>query len=119
MLMLFLVVLLCKFRMIYMVVLKLMVLEVYLYIFIISGIFKFFEFIGEKLLKRREIIVEKWDSINVLGYKYGMSIVGVGWIIWRFMEYFFKELIFEFYYFGVVNKVFIYYFNYFNFGFVD
>lgn len=114
-----LVVLLRKFRMTHTVVSKLTVLEVHLHTLITSGTSKFLESIGEKLLKRREIIAEKRDSINASGHKYGMSTVGVGWIIWRSMEYLPKELIFELHYLGAVNKVLIYYFNHSNSGSVD
>lgn len=114
-----LVVLLRKFRMTHTVVSKLTVLEVHLHTLITSGTSKFLESIGEKLLKRRGIIAEKRDSINASGHKYGMSTVGVGWIIWRSMEYLPKELIFELHYLGAVSKVLVFYFNHSNSGSVD
>jgi len=43
------------------------------------------------------------QSINASGHKYGMSTVGVGWIIWRGQEYLPKELIFELHYLGAVR----------------
>ncbi|KAK8844593.1 glutamate decarboxylase [Kwoniella newhampshirensis] len=55
----------------------------------------------------------KWDfkiprvqSINASGHKYGMSTVGVGWIIWRSAEYLPKELIFELHYLGATDYSF-------------
>ncbi|WVO13539.1 glutamate decarboxylase [Cryptococcus depauperatus] len=55
----------------------------------------------------------KWDfqiprvnSINASGHKYGMSTVGVGWIIWRSAEYLPKDLIFELHYLGATDYSF-------------
>jgi len=42
-------------------------------------------------------------SINASGHKYGMSAVGVGWIIWRSSECLPKDLIFELHYLGEVD----------------
>ena len=44
-------------------------------------------------------------SINASGHKYGMSSVGVGWIIWRGAEYLPKDLIFELHYLGAVGRL--------------
>ncbi|KIR57851.1 glutamate decarboxylase [Cryptococcus bacillisporus CA1873] len=55
----------------------------------------------------------RWDfqiprvhSINASGHKYGMSSVGVGWIIWRSIEYLPKDLIFELHYLGATDYSF-------------
>ncbi|ORX35018.1 putative glutamate decarboxylase [Kockovaella imperatae] len=45
-------------------------------------------------------------SINTSGHKYGMSTVGVGWIIWRGADYLPKELIFELHYLGATDYSF-------------
>ncbi|ODN75500.1 glutamate decarboxylase, variant [Cryptococcus amylolentus CBS 6039] len=45
-------------------------------------------------------------SINASGHKYGMSTVGVGWIIWRSAEYLPKDLIFELHYLGATDYSF-------------
>ncbi|KAA1466758.1 glutamate decarboxylase [Dentipellis sp. KUC8613] len=49
----------------------------------------------------------EWDfkiprvvSINASGHKFGLSYVGVGWIIWRSAEFLPKDLIFELHYLG-------------------
>jgi glutamate decarboxylase len=49
----------------------------------------------------------EWDfrlprvcSINASGHKYGASLVGVGWIIWRQPSLLPKELVFELHYLG-------------------
>lgn len=46
------------------------------------------------------------QSINASGHKYGLSPVGVGWIVWRGEEYLPKELIFELHYLGSVEYSF-------------
>lgn len=56
------------------------------------------------------MVAEKWGSINASGHKYGMSTVGVGWIIWRSMEYLPKELVFELHYLGAVSKALVFLF---------
>lgn len=45
-------------------------------------------------------------SINASGHKYGGSLVGVGWIIWRGTEYLPKDLIFELHYLGETDYSF-------------
>ena len=47
----------------------------------------------------------EWDfkiprvvSINTSGHKFGLSFVGVGWVVWRSHEYLPKDLIFELHY---------------------
>lgn len=55
----------------------------------------------------------KWDfriprvvSINASGHKFGLSYVGVGWVVWRSAEYLPKDLIFELHYLGSVEYSF-------------
>ncbi|KAF9533434.1 glutamate decarboxylase [Crepidotus variabilis] len=55
----------------------------------------------------------QWDfklprvvSINTSGHKFGLSYVGVGWIIWRDKAHLPKELIFELHYLGSVEYSF-------------
>jgi glutamate decarboxylase len=55
----------------------------------------------------------EWDfklprvvSINTSGHKFGLSQVGVGWIIWRAKKYLPKDLIFELHYLGSVEYSF-------------
>ncbi|KAI0312733.1 glutamate decarboxylase [Amylostereum chailletii] len=55
----------------------------------------------------------KWDfqiprvvSINTSGHKFGLSYVGVGWVIWRSEQYLPKDLIFELHYLGSVEYSF-------------
>ena len=55
----------------------------------------------------------KWDfriprvvSINTSGHKFGLSYVGVGWVVWRSKEYLPKDLIFELHYLGSVEYSF-------------
>ncbi|KAJ8483225.1 hypothetical protein ONZ45_g14672 [Pleurotus djamor] len=55
----------------------------------------------------------EWDfkiprvvSINASGHKFGLSLVGVGWVIWRSKEYLPKDLIFELHYLGSVEYSF-------------
>jgi len=50
--------------------------------------------------------IPRVQSINASGHKYGMSSVGVGWIIWRGQEYLPKELIFELHYLGATDYSF-------------
>lgn len=50
--------------------------------------------------------IPRVHSINASGHKYGMSVVGVGWIIWRGEEYLPKELIFELHYLGATDYSF-------------
>ena len=45
-------------------------------------------------------------SINTSGHKFGLSYVGVGWVIWRSKEYLPKDLIFELHYLGSVEYSF-------------
>ncbi|KIK31303.1 hypothetical protein PISMIDRAFT_140205 [Pisolithus microcarpus 441] len=45
-------------------------------------------------------------SINTSGHKYGLSYVGVGWVIWRTQDYLPKDLIFELHYLGSVEYSF-------------
>ncbi|KAI6028315.1 glutamate decarboxylase [Pisolithus orientalis] len=45
-------------------------------------------------------------SINTSGHKFGLSYVGVGWVIWRTKDYLPKELIFELHYLGSVEYSF-------------
>lgn len=45
-------------------------------------------------------------SINTSGHKFGLSQVGVGWVVWRSKEYLPKELIFELHYLGSVEYSF-------------
>ncbi|THH14323.1 hypothetical protein EW146_g5991 [Bondarzewia mesenterica] len=78
----------------------------------------------------------EWDfkiprvvSINTSGHKFGLSYVGVGWIIWRSQKYLPKDLIFELHYLGSVEYSFslnfsrpaapiiAQYFNFVNLGF--
>lgn len=49
----------------------------------------------------------EWDfrlprvqSINASGHKYGMTVVGVGWIVWRDASFLPKDMIFELHYLG-------------------
>ncbi|CAK9780193.1 glutamate decarboxylase [Cutaneotrichosporon oleaginosum] len=49
----------------------------------------------------------EWDfrlprvcSINASGHKYGASLVGVGWIVWRSPNYLPKDMVFELHYLG-------------------
>lgn len=39
-------------------------------------------------------------SINASGHKFGLSYVGVGWVVWRAKEFLPKDLIFELHYLG-------------------
>ncbi|TFY54897.1 hypothetical protein EVJ58_g8585, partial [Rhodofomes roseus] len=55
----------------------------------------------------------KWDfriprvvSINTSGHKFGLSYVGVGWVVWRSKELLPKDLIFELHYLGSVEYSF-------------
>ncbi|VDC05381.1 unnamed protein product, partial [Peniophora sp. CBMAI 1063] len=55
----------------------------------------------------------EWDfkiprvvSINTSGHKFGLSFVGVGWVVWRSHEYLPKDLIFELHYLGSVEYSF-------------
>jgi len=50
--------------------------------------------------------IPRVQSINASGHKYGMSTVGVGWIIWRSIEYLPKDLIFELHYLGATDYSF-------------
>lgn len=45
-------------------------------------------------------------SINVSGHKFGLSYVGVGWIVWRDKTFLPKDLIFELHYLGSVEYSF-------------
>ncbi|KAI6006030.1 pyridoxal phosphate-dependent transferase [Pisolithus albus] len=45
-------------------------------------------------------------SINTSGHKFGLSYVGVGWVIWREKQYLPKDLIFELHYLGSVEYSF-------------
>ncbi|KAK7693222.1 hypothetical protein QCA50_002788 [Cerrena zonata] len=45
-------------------------------------------------------------SINTSGHKFGLSYVGVGWVIWRSKEFLPKDLIFELHYLGSVEYSF-------------
>jgi len=45
-------------------------------------------------------------SINASGHKYGLSYVGVGWIVWRDKAHLPKDLIFELHYLGSVEYSF-------------
>ncbi|KAG6840706.1 hypothetical protein C0991_004950 [Blastosporella zonata] len=55
----------------------------------------------------------QWDfnlprvvSINTSGHKFGLSYVGVGWVVWRDKAHLPKELIFELHYLGSVEYSF-------------
>jgi len=55
----------------------------------------------------------EWDfkiprvvSINTSGHKFGLSYVGVGWVVWRSHKYLPKDLIFELHYLGSVEYSF-------------
>ncbi|GBE82457.1 glutamate decarboxylase [Sparassis latifolia] len=55
----------------------------------------------------------EWDfriprvvSINTSGHKFGLSYVGVGWVVWRSKKYLPKDLIFELHYLGSVEYSF-------------
>ncbi|KAI0372007.1 glutamate decarboxylase [Pilatotrama ljubarskyi] len=55
----------------------------------------------------------EWDfriprvvSINASGHKFGLSYVGVGWVVWRSKEFLPKDLIFELHYLGSVEYSF-------------
>ena len=55
----------------------------------------------------------EWDfkiprvvSINASGHKFGLTYVGVGWVIWRSAKHLPKDLIFEFHYLGSVDYSF-------------
>ena len=55
----------------------------------------------------------EWDfriprvvSINASGHKFGLSYVGVGWVVWRSKQYLPKDLIFELHYLGSVEYSF-------------
>lgn len=50
--------------------------------------------------------IRRVHSINASGHKYGMSTVGVGWIIWRSDKFLPKEMIFELHYLGAVDYSF-------------
>ena len=45
-------------------------------------------------------------SINTSGHKFGLSYVGVGWVVWRSKQYLPKDLIFELHYLGSVEYSF-------------
>lgn len=45
-------------------------------------------------------------SINTSGHKFGLSYVGVGWVVWRSQAYLPKDLIFELHYLGSVEYSF-------------
>ncbi|KAI0797777.1 glutamate decarboxylase [Abortiporus biennis] len=45
-------------------------------------------------------------SINASGHKFGLSYVGVGWVVWRSKDYLPKDLIFELHYLGSVEYSF-------------
>ncbi|GLB35302.1 putative glutamate decarboxylase [Lyophyllum shimeji] len=45
-------------------------------------------------------------SINASGHKFGLSYVGVGWVVWRDKEHLPKDLIFELHYLGSVEYSF-------------
>jgi len=45
-------------------------------------------------------------SINTSGHKFGLSLVGVGWVIWRSKAFLPKDLIFELHYLGSVEYSF-------------
>jgi glutamate decarboxylase len=45
-------------------------------------------------------------SINTSGHKYGLSYVGVGWVVWRDKAHLPKDLIFELHYLGSVEYTF-------------
>ncbi|KAF8911947.1 glutamate decarboxylase [Gymnopilus junonius] len=45
-------------------------------------------------------------SINTSGHKFGLSYVGVGWVIWRDKQHLPKDLIFELHYLGSVEYSF-------------
>lgn len=45
-------------------------------------------------------------SINTSGHKFGLSYVGVGWVVWRNKELLPKDLIFELHYLGSVEYSF-------------
>ena len=45
-------------------------------------------------------------SINTSGHKFGLSYVGVGWVIWRSPKFLPKDLIFELHYLGSVEYSF-------------
>eukprot|EP01117_Protostelium_nocturnum_P004372 TRINITY_DN1583_c0_g1_i1.p1 TRINITY_DN1583_c0_g1~~TRINITY_DN1583_c0_g1_i1.p1 ORF type:complete len:551 (-),score=192.84 TRINITY_DN1583_c0_g1_i1:52-1704(-) len=44
--------------------------------------------------------IPRVKSINTSGHKYGLTYVGLGWIIWRGQEYLPKHLVFELHYLG-------------------
>ncbi|GMK56816.1 hypothetical protein CspeluHIS016_0306560 [Cutaneotrichosporon spelunceum] len=55
----------------------------------------------------------EWDfrlprvcSINASGHKYGASVVGVGWVIWRSPDFLPKDMIFELHYLGETDYSF-------------
>ncbi|KZT11492.1 glutamate decarboxylase [Laetiporus sulphureus 93-53] len=55
----------------------------------------------------------EWDfriprvvSINTSGHKFGLSYVGVGWVVWRSKKFLPKDLIFELHYLGSVEYSF-------------
>ncbi|TFK90948.1 glutamate decarboxylase [Polyporus arcularius HHB13444] len=55
----------------------------------------------------------EWDfkiprvvSINASGHKFGLSYVGVGWVVWRAKKFLPKDLIFELHYLGSVEYSF-------------
>ncbi|OCH95645.1 glutamate decarboxylase [Obba rivulosa] len=55
----------------------------------------------------------EWDfriprvvSINTSGHKFGLSYVGVGWVVWRDKKFLPKDLIFELHYLGSVEYSF-------------
>ncbi|RDX48375.1 glutamate decarboxylase [Lentinus brumalis] len=55
----------------------------------------------------------EWDfkiprvvSINASGHKFGLSYVGVGWVVWRSKKFLPKDLIFELHYLGSVEYSF-------------
>ncbi|KAI6036662.1 glutamate decarboxylase [Pisolithus microcarpus] len=56
-------------------------------------------------------------SINTSGHKYGLSYVGVGWVIWRTQDYLPKDLIFELHYLGSAYPIIAQYFNLVHLGF--
>ncbi|WOO78663.1 Glutamate decarboxylase [Vanrija pseudolonga] len=53
-----------------------------------------------------DFTIPRVHSINASGHKYGLSTVGVGWIIWRTPDHLPKELIFELHYLGETDYSF-------------
>jgi len=50
--------------------------------------------------------IDRVVSINTSGHKYGLTYVGVGWVIWRHKDLLPKDLIFELHYLGSVEYSF-------------